>query len=104
MIAKDLDELHGENNLHRETTLTEQGQMNPGNGSPESPNDKSWAYMEAHPFSIRHEVLTGSTPDGRAFNDGRDHTCNNWTSEEEGNSTTARQSDNTGPRSARRQV
>jgi hypothetical protein len=97
MIAKDLDELHGENNLHRETALTEQGQMNPGNGSPADPNDKSWAYMQTHPYSIRHEILTGSMPDGRAYADGRDHTCSNWTSEEEGNSTTARQSDNTGP-------
>jgi hypothetical protein len=96
MIAKDLDELHGENNLHRETTLTEQGQMNPGNGSPADPNDKSWAYMQVHPYSIRHEILTGSMPDGRAYTDGRDHTCNNWTSEEEGNSP-LRAANNTGP-------
>jgi hypothetical protein len=25
-------------------------------------------------------MLTGSTTDGRAYTDGADHTCNNWTS------------------------
>jgi len=28
----------------------------------------------------QHDILTGSQPDGRAYNDGMDHTCNNWTS------------------------
>ena len=28
-----------------------------------------------------HDILTGSDPDGRAFLDGYDHTCNNWTSD-----------------------
>jgi hypothetical protein len=27
-----------------------------------------------------HDILTGSQPDGRAYTDGMDHTCNNWTS------------------------
>ena len=27
-----------------------------------------------------HDILTGSMPDGRAYTDGMDHTCNNWTS------------------------
>ena len=27
-----------------------------------------------------HDMLTGSQPDGRAFTDSADHTCNNWTS------------------------
>jgi hypothetical protein len=53
--------------------------------------------MQAHPGSIRHEILTGSTLEGRAYADGRDHTCNNWTSEANGNSPTIRASDNTGP-------
>jgi len=52
--------------------------------------------MQAHPRSIRHEILTGSTREGRAFTDGRDHTCNNWTSEEDGNSP-LRARTNTGP-------
>lgn len=97
MIASDLEQLHGENNLHKETTLTEKGQMIGGQGDPGDPNDKTWSYMQAHPNSIRHEIITGSTLDGRAYADGRDHTCNNWTSEENGNSPTIRASDNTGP-------
>ena len=28
-----------------------------------------------------HDMLTGSMPDGRAYTDGMDHTCNNWTSD-----------------------
>ena len=28
----------------------------------------------------QHDILTGSTPEGRAYADGMDHTCNNWTS------------------------
>jgi len=96
MIAKDVAELHGKNNLTQETILTEKGAMNPGEGTPGDPQDKTWAYMQTHPGSIRHEILTGSTREGRAFADGRDHTCNNWTSEEEGNSP-ARARLNTGP-------
>jgi hypothetical protein len=96
MIAKDVDDLHGsENNVH-ETALTELGQMVPGEGTPADPRDQSWAYMQTHPYSIRHEILTGTQPDGRAFPPGRDHTCNNWTSEEEGNSP-LRARNNTGP-------
>jgi hypothetical protein len=41
--------------------------------------------MKANPGSNRHETLTGSMPDGRAFTDNQDHTCNNWTSEAKGN-------------------
>ena len=32
----------------------------------------------------QHDILTGSTPDGRAYTDGMDHTCNNWTSNSTG--------------------
>ena len=31
-----------------------------------------------------HDILTGSQLDGRAYTDGADHTCNNWTSEDAG--------------------
>ncbi len=31
-----------------------------------------------------HDILTGSKPDGRAYTDGADHTCKNWTSNSEG--------------------
>jgi len=97
MVAKDADDLHGpENNLHKAGALTELGQMVPGDGAPADPRDQSWAYMQSHPYSIRHEILTGSRRDGRAFPPDRDHTCNNWTSEEEGNSP-LRARNNTGP-------
>lgn len=31
-----------------------------------------------------HDILTGSTADGRAYTDGEDHTCSNWSSGDEG--------------------
>ncbi len=96
LIAANVEQLYGENNIHKETALTENGLTVGGRGDPEHPDDKTWAYMQAHPGSIRHELLTGSTPDGRAFADGRDHTCNNWTSEADGNSP-LRARTNTGP-------
>ena len=33
---------------------------------------------------MRHDILTGSRPDGTAFPPGEDRTCNNWTSNDEG--------------------
>ena len=63
VIATDLDELHGENNLHKQTALTERGEVVNGRG--DSPN--------------RHDVLTGSQPDGTAFAGSEDRTCGNWT-------------------------
>ncbi len=59
-VAADLDELHGDNNLTRETTLTETG---------DSPN--------------RHDILTGSQADGTAADDGV-LTCGNWTNSDAG--------------------
>ena len=32
----------------------------------------------------QHDMLTGSQPDGRAYTDGMDHTCKNWTSSSDG--------------------
>jgi hypothetical protein len=67
-IAKDVDELHGTNNLTKQTALTEKGEVVNGRG--DTPN--------------RHDILTGSTPDGRAFPPGEDRTCSNWTSSTQG--------------------
>jgi hypothetical protein len=67
-IAKDIDELHGTNNLNKQTALTEKGDIVNGRG--DTPN--------------RHDILTGSTPDGRALPPGEDRTCNNWTSSTQG--------------------
>jgi hypothetical protein len=68
IIAQNLDELHGTNNLTKETALTEQGEVVNGRG--DSPN--------------RHDILTGSQPDGTAFAGADDRTCGNWTSSGDG--------------------
>jgi hypothetical protein len=68
VVAKDLDELHGANNLTKQTDLTEKGDIVNGRG--DTPN--------------RHDALTGSQPDGRAFPPGEDKTCHNWTSSTQG--------------------
>jgi len=67
-IAKDVNELHGSNNLTKQTALDEKGEVVNGRG--DSPN--------------RHDILTGSTPDGRAFPPGEDRTCGNWTKSAQG--------------------
>ena len=72
-IARDLEHLHGDtlelarlgNTLTRATALSEKGE--PVKGVGDTPN--------------QHDILTGSQPDGRAYTDSADHTCNNWTSE-----------------------
>src|SRR4051812_11909035 len=65
VVAKNVDDLHSDNNkVSMETALTERGTMVPGSGY--TPN--------------YHDILTGSTPDGRAFPPNEDRTCRNWTS------------------------
>ncbi len=93
MIAKDLAVLHGDtlqlarfgNNITKVTDLTEKGEIVPGLNDGKDPHDREWAYIRSHPNSNHHEVLTGTRPDGMAYTDNRDHTCNNWTSEAHGN-------------------
>jgi hypothetical protein len=63
VIAKDVAELHGDNNLNKQTALTEKGEMVNGRG--DSPN--------------MHDILTGTQPDGTAFSGPEDRTCGNWT-------------------------
>ena len=68
-VAANVDDLHSDNNqLSKENSLTETGEMVNGRG--DSPN--------------QHDILTGSNLDGTAFTDDADHTCNNWTSNDEG--------------------
>ena len=75
-IAASLAELHGDtlesgrlgNRINKISSLDEKGNMHKGIG--DTPNE--------------HDVLTGSQPDGRAFTDNADHTCNNWTSSSTG--------------------
>ena len=68
LVASNAGELHAWNNLGKATSLTEKGEILNGRG--DTPN--------------MHDVLTGSTLDGRAFTDGQDHTCGNWTSSTDG--------------------
>jgi hypothetical protein len=69
MVAKNVADLHSDaNNLKKDTSLTEKGEV--GNGRGDTPN--------------QHDLLTGSNLDGTAFTDSADHTCKNWTSSSEG--------------------
>lgn len=64
VVAKDVADLHGaNNNLTKQTALSEKGEVINGRG--DTPN--------------RHDVLTGSQPDGTAFAAGSDMSCGNWT-------------------------
>lgn len=60
MIAADVGELHGDNNLTAETALNEKGQ---------APNYIGGAQP------LQHDILTGTNEDGTAS----DMTCNDWT-------------------------
>jgi hypothetical protein len=63
-IARNVEELHSANtNLNKETALDEKGQ--PVNDRTMKPN--------------KHDILTGSRPDGTAFAPFPDMTCGNWT-------------------------
>ena len=68
VIAKDVTELHGTNNINKQTALTEKGEV--VNASGDTPN--------------MHDILTGSQPDGTAIAGQVDSTCHNWTSSSEG--------------------
>ncbi|MBS0440791.1 MAG: hypothetical protein JSR38_02470 [Proteobacteria bacterium] len=68
VIASDVASLHGKNNLSKQTALTEKGEVINGRG--DTPN--------------MHDMLTGSTSDGRAVAGDGDSTCGNWTRSGEG--------------------
>ncbi len=64
-VATNINNLHSpNNNLNKQTALTENGATVNGRG--DMPN--------------QHDILTGSTLDGREVEDGSNHTCSNWTS------------------------
>ena len=68
-VASTLNNLHSDYmQLGKENSLTENGDS--VNGRSDSPNE--------------HDILTGSSLSGRLIDDGSNHTCNNWTSSDEG--------------------
>ena len=68
VVAKSVADLHGQNNITKQTALTEKGDVVNGRG--DTPN--------------MHDILTGSQPDGTAFAAGEDRTCGNWTKSGQG--------------------
>ncbi len=76
VISLDNGVLHGDtieqarigNPLGKQLSVNEKGEL--VNGVGDKPN--------------QHDILTGSTADGRAYTDSADHTCNNWTSNSAG--------------------
>jgi hypothetical protein len=78
-IGGSVAELHGDtieqarlgNALGKQISLTEKQTI--VNGVGDMPN--------------QHDILTGSTPEGKAYTDGMDHTCSNYTSNADGRGT-----------------
>ena len=69
VVATSVDDLHSANNkLTKQNNLSEKGEVINGRG--DKPN--------------RHDILTGSTPDGKAFPADKDITCKNYTSSTQG--------------------
>jgi hypothetical protein len=64
LIAANVEQLHsGQNRINKEDAVTER--LDPVNGARDTPN--------------MHDILTGSRPDGTAFEGTEDLTCGNWT-------------------------
>ena len=68
VVARDVNELHGENNLNKQNSITEKGEIVPTSGDAVN----------------MHDMLTGSSPDGRALPADKDMTCGNWTKSGDG--------------------
>jgi hypothetical protein len=68
VVANNVTELHGNNNITKQTALTEKGEVVNGRGD----------------TPTMHDILTGSQPDGTAIAGSVDTTCGNWTKSGEG--------------------
>lgn len=69
MVAKSVEDLHSDsNNLKKETSISEKGEVLNGRG--DNPN--------------QHDILTGSQLDGTVFQGAGDKTCGNWRSNGDG--------------------
>ena len=64
LIARDVEQLHGANNISKQTALNEKGEI----------------VLGRVDTPTRHDILTGSRADGTAFSpNDTDMTCGNWT-------------------------
>jgi hypothetical protein len=73
LVASNVADLHGDqqrdrNNMQKANVLDAKGNPVPGVERPQGTQNE-------------HDILTGSDPQGRAYTDGLDHTCGNWTSD-----------------------
>ena len=73
LIASNVADLHGDqqrdrNNMQKQHVLDAKGNPVVGVDRPQGTQNE-------------HDILTGSDSQGRAFTDGLDHTCGNWTSD-----------------------
>jgi hypothetical protein len=72
VVAMNVSHLHGD-------TLDEARAGN-GLGRYNSATEKQTVVSGVGDATNQHDALTGSTIEGRAYTDGMDHTCSNWTS------------------------
>ena len=68
LIASNVEDLHSSNKISEQTALTERGEVVSGRGDAVN----------------QHDVLTGSTSEGRVVPGTADSTCGNWTKSGEG--------------------
>jgi hypothetical protein len=76
MIAQDQSQLHGDT-IEEARFGSRIMILNAFDENERRPNSVGLQPLE-------HDILTGSQADGRAYTDGQDHSCNNWTSNSEG--------------------
>lgn len=73
VIAQDLAILHGD--------TAEQARVGNGLMKLRALNEKGGTVNGLGDTPNTHDILTGSTTEGKAYTDASDHTCSNWTSE-----------------------
>jgi hypothetical protein len=71
-VAMNVAELHGD--------TIEQARIGNALGKQFSLTEKKTVVNGVGDMPNQHDILTGSTPDGRAYADSADHTCSNYTS------------------------
>ena len=72
MIGMSVAQIHGD--------AIEQARMGVAMGKNFSLSEKGTVINGVGDMPNQHDILTGSTPDGRAYTDAMDHTCNNYAS------------------------